>query len=71
MSLKVRHESKEKLEHLKTMEVILEQKITSPLSLDIFSSRSAAMIANNKFASKTLTPGSIMPLFVGHLPHEK
>ena len=71
MFLKVRHESKEKLERLKTMEVLLEQKITSPLSLDIFSSRSSAMISNSKFTAKTLTPGSIMPLFIAHLPHEK
>ena len=71
MFLKVRHEGKEKLERLKTMEVLLEQKITSPLSLDIFSSRSSAMISNSKFTAKALTPGSIMPLFIGHLPHEK
>jgi hypothetical protein len=53
------------------MEVILEQKITSPLSLDIFPSRSSAMAANIKFTAKTITPGGIMPLFIGHLPHEK
>ncbi|CAB3991719.1 Hypothetical predicted protein [Paramuricea clavata] len=69
--LQVRHENKDKLERLNTMEVILEQKITSPLSLDIFPSRSSAMTANSKFTAKTMTPGDIMPLFIGHLPHEK
>ena len=67
----MRHERKEKLERLRNMEVILEQKISSPLSLDIFSSRSSAMIANSKFTSKTLTPGVIAPVFIGHLPEEK
>lgn len=71
MCSKVRHEGKEKLERLQAMEVILEQKITSPLSLDIFASRSSAMIANSKFATKTLTPGGIIPMFIGHLPHDK
>ena len=53
------------------MEVILEQKLASALSLDVFASRSSAMIANSKFSAKTLTPGVVMPLFIGHLPHEK
>lgn len=53
------------------MEVILEQKISSAMSLDIFPSRSSAMIANSKLSSKNLTPGVIMPIFIGHLPEDK
>lgn len=71
MRFQVRHEQRSLLEKLTDMPFLLQQKLPSSLSLEIYASYSQAIIGGKKFAAKTLPPGATCPIYLHPLSTEK
>lgn len=68
-----RHIEKERLEALKDLVCVIQYKLSSPISLDFFSSHSGAM---EKKSSKKLnaimaSPNAIVPIYIAGVPDDK
>lgn len=68
--LQVRHDNKDQLEKIKDTVVLIEQKISSAVTLDTHSSRLASMKAT-KFSSCTRAVGSSCPVYIMPLADDK
>ncbi|XP_071839220.1 tripeptidyl-peptidase 2-like isoform X2 [Apostichopus japonicus] len=71
LKLQVRHEKKDMLERLKEMVILIDQKLSSSLSVDVFSTHAAAIAGKNKISSMTLAAGSSVPIFIPPIPDDK
>ncbi|XP_067127626.1 tripeptidyl-peptidase 2 [Centruroides vittatus] len=71
MRFQVRHEQRSLLEKLTDMPFLLQQKLPSSLSLEVYATHSQAIIGGKKFANKTLPPGVSCPVFFLPLSTEK
>ncbi|XP_023235229.1 tripeptidyl-peptidase 2-like [Centruroides sculpturatus] len=71
MRFQVRHEQRSLLEKLTDMPFLLQQKLPSSLSLEVYATYSQAIIGGKKFANKTLPPGVSCPVFFPPLNTEK
>lgn len=69
--LQVRHEKRELLERVKDVPLLIQHKLSSSLSLDVYSTHSNALVGGKKFSTQTLTRGEICPLYVTPLPDDK
>lgn len=67
MKMSVRHEKKELLERLNEMQVLLSQKLSSAVNLEVYASQSQALIGGKKMASASIPAGQILPLFISPL----
>ncbi|XP_015752679.1 PREDICTED: tripeptidyl-peptidase 2-like [Acropora digitifera] len=70
LKLQVRHDNKDQLEKIKDTVVLIEQKISSAVTLDTHSSRLASMKAT-KFSSCTRAVGSSCPVYIMPLADDK
>lgn len=71
LKLQVRHEKKDMLERLKEMVILIDQKLSSSLSVDVYSTHAAAIAGKNKISSMSLAPGSSVPIFIPPIPDDK
>jgi tripeptidyl-peptidase-2 len=71
LRMHVRHERRELLDKLTELTLLLGQKLSSPLSLDIYTSHSNAMVGGKKAQSISLAPGSTQPIYITPLANEK
>ncbi|KAJ8030831.1 Tripeptidyl-peptidase 2 [Holothuria leucospilota] len=71
LKLQVRHEKKDMLERLKEMVILIDQKLSSSLSVDVYSTHAAAIAGKNKISSISLQPGTSVPIFIPPIPDDK
>uniref|UniRef100_T1IXT2 Tripeptidyl-peptidase 2 n=1 Tax=Strigamia maritima TaxID=126957 RepID=T1IXT2_STRMM len=67
----VRHDKRDLLEKLADVVVLVQQRLTSQLSLDAYPSYSNALILGKKFVSHSMSPGSVCPIYFTPLPVDK
>uniref|UniRef100_A0ABD2WWK7 Tripeptidyl-peptidase 2 n=1 Tax=Trichogramma kaykai TaxID=54128 RepID=A0ABD2WWK7_9HYME len=70
LKMQIRHEKKELLEKLTDMPMLLNQKLSSQVNLDVYASQSQAMISGKKMAAASIPPGHILPLYIAPLSNE-
>ncbi|XP_014208208.1 tripeptidyl-peptidase 2 isoform X2 [Copidosoma floridanum] len=70
LKLQVRHEKKELLDRLTEMPVLLTQKMSSQVSLDIYASQAQAIIGGKKIVSATIPAGHTLPIYIAPLSNE-
>ena len=68
--LQVRHEKKEQLEKLKDLGIVLNHKLSSNITLDVYNTWHKT-VNNKKMTAATLDKDDMFPLFVGPLPADK
>jgi len=69
--VQVRHEKREQLERLKDVSMLIQHKLPTSLTLDVYSSHQLALIAGKKFTVMTLARGATAPVYVTALPDDK
>lgn len=70
LKMHVRHEKKDLLEKLTDLAVLLSQKLSSPINLDVYANHSQAIIGGKKMVAATVPPGHILPVFVAPMNNE-
>lgn len=69
--VQIRHEKREHLERLKDVSLLVQHKLPTPLTLDVYSSHQMALTAGKKFAVMSLAKGATAPVYVTALPDDK
>ena len=67
----VRHEKKDLVEKFSETPLLVSSKLSSPVSLDIYSSHSAGQSGGKKMTSSSLQPGHTLPLYVAPASTDK
>lgn len=72
LKLHVRHEKKDILEKLSDLPLLIAQKLSNTINMDVYASQSEAMICGKKI-SRAILPGSdqMTPVYIGPLASEK
>ncbi|KAG7310304.1 hypothetical protein JYU34_003059 [Plutella xylostella] len=71
LRLNVRHESKQVLELIAELAVLLQQRLPQPLTADLYCTRHEALTGGKKFNSATVPTGGILPLYLSSIPSDK
>ncbi|KAF5299966.1 hypothetical protein FQA39_LY11339 [Lamprigera yunnana] len=71
IKLQVRHEKKDYLEKLVDTSILLNQKLSSNITLDIYSSHSQAIIGDKKASFGHALTSSTVPLYIATLSNDK
>ncbi|XP_044020581.1 tripeptidyl-peptidase 2 isoform X2 [Aphidius gifuensis] len=66
----IRHEKKDLLEKLNDMSILLSQKLSSPINLDVYAHHSQAIIYGKKMVAATVPPGHILPVYIAPIANE-
>ena len=66
----IRHEKKDLLERLTDMPLLLSQKLSTPINLDIYANQSQASIGGKKMVAAFIPLGHILPLYIAPLSNE-
>lgn len=66
----VRQEKKDLLERLTEMAILLSQKLSSPVSLDVYANHSQAIVGGKKMVAATVPPGHILPVYIAPMNNE-
>lgn len=68
----VRHDKKDLLEKLSDLPMLISQKLSTPISLDVYAHLSQALVNGKKMGSILLYPdGCIMPIYIAPLNNER
>lgn len=70
LKMHVRHEKKELLERLNEMPLLLAQKLSSTINLDVYASQTQALVGGKKMASASIPPGQILPLYIAPMMND-
>ncbi|XP_076685935.1 tripeptidyl-peptidase 2-like isoform X2 [Andrena cerasifolii] len=70
LKMHVRHEKKDLLDRLTDMPLLLSQKLSNPITLDVYASQSQAIIGGKKMVAASISPGHILPLYVAPMTNE-
>lgn len=70
LKMHVRHEKKDLLERLTDMTILLSQKLSSPINLDVYAHQSQAIIGGKKMVTASVPPGHIIPVYVAPIANE-
>ncbi|XP_026317866.1 tripeptidyl-peptidase 2 isoform X2 [Hyposmocoma kahamanoa] len=71
LRLNVRHDNKSLLEKLQELPVIIQQRLSSPITVDIYASHPLALTGGKKFGSAALPSGSLLPVYFAAVPADK
>jgi len=69
--VQVRHEKREQLERLKDVFLLIQHKLPTAVTLDVYGSHQMALTAGKKFAVINLARGATAPVYVTALPDDK
>ncbi|XP_050669652.1 tripeptidyl-peptidase 2 [Leptidea sinapis] len=67
----VRHESKVMLERLQDMPLVVQQRLSQPITLDAYCDQPNALTGGKKFATATLNNNSLLPVYFTPVPADK
>jgi tripeptidyl-peptidase-2 len=70
LRMQVRHYDAEAVERLKDMRLLVDQKLSKSLSVDVFDDPDEALAGKPKFSSRTLDPGEQVMLFLRGPEHK-
>ncbi|XP_076397926.1 tripeptidyl-peptidase 2 isoform X1 [Megachile rotundata] len=70
LKIHIRHEKKDLLDKLTEMPFLLSHKLSNPITLDVYASRSQAIIGGKKMIAASVPPGHILPLYIAPLSNE-
>ncbi|XP_070157555.1 tripeptidyl-peptidase 2-like isoform X1 [Polyergus mexicanus] len=70
LKMHIRHEKKDLLERLTDMPLLLSQKLSTPINLDIYANQSQAIIGGKKMVAAFIPLGHILPLYIAPLSNE-
>ncbi|XP_024939416.1 tripeptidyl-peptidase 2 isoform X3 [Cephus cinctus] len=70
LKMQVRHEKKDLLEKLTEMALLLNQKLSSPITLEVYASQSQALVGGKKMVTASMPPGSVIPLYITPMSNE-
>ena len=66
----VRHEKRDLLDRLTDMPILLTQKLSTQVNLDIYASQSQALVGGKKMVAASIPPGHTLPLYVAPMSNE-
>lgn len=67
----IRHDKKDYLDKLADTPLLLNQKLPTPITLDVYNSHSQAVIGGKKAALGHALCSSTVPLYIAPLPADK
>lgn len=68
----IRHEKKELLDKISELQIQLVQKLSNPLTVEVYNSHYQATIFGKKCPNTVITPKSnLVTLYIGSIPNEK
>lgn len=70
LKMHVRHEKKDLLDRLTDMPLLLSQKLSNPISLDVYANQSQAITGGKKMLAASIPPGHIIPLYIAPMSNE-
>ncbi|KAI8503949.1 tripeptidyl-peptidase II Tpp2, partial [Branchiostoma belcheri] len=71
IKFQIRHETKDLLEKLKDLTFLVQYKLPNALSLDVYPSKSNALLGKAKFGTQRCGIGVTAPMFITSLPDDK
>ncbi|XP_033232099.1 tripeptidyl-peptidase 2 isoform X2 [Belonocnema kinseyi] len=70
LKMHVRHEKRDLLDRLTDMPMLLTQKLSTQINLDIYASQSQALVGGKKMVAASIPPGHTLPLYIAPLSNE-
>ena len=68
--MQVRHEKRDLLDRLTDMPILLTQKLSTQVNLDVYASQSQALVGGKKMVAASIPPGHMLPLYVAPMSNE-
>lgn len=70
LKMHIRHDKKELLDRLIEMPLLLNQKLNTPISLDVYANHSQAIVGGKKMVAASIPPGHVLPLYIAPMSNE-